>query len=78
MSPVDTFIFLGTGGALISVFGLVGFRILRFFDFDRSRLWGAIADWAAANEAASRYRTAVRLERPWREWHLREAQQPRQ
>lgn len=65
---MSTFVFLAVGGGIVTVFAMLGHRLVHFFNFDRSRLWGAVADWAAANEAASRYRVAVRLERPWREW----------
>jgi hypothetical protein len=68
---MSTFVFLSVGGGIVMTFGLLGHRLIRFFEFKfptRSRVWGALADWAAANEAAADYRLAVRRERPWREW----------
>lgn len=64
----DVFLFLTIGGGLVAVSGLLGYRVIRVFDFDRAKMWGTIADWASANEAAAAYRLAVRRERPWREW----------
>lgn len=68
MSTPESFLPFIQAGGIVTIFGVVGHRALRLFEFDRIRFWGAIADWAAANEAAARYRQAVRKERPWREW----------
>jgi hypothetical protein len=69
----DILVFLISGATVTFGAALIGFALLRLIELrtSRTRMWGAIADWAAANEAASTYRTAVRRERPWREWTLR-------
>ena len=65
---MDIALFLVVGAGAVAVTLLVGFKIIRTFEFDRVTTWAAVADWAHANEAAARHRLSMRSAKPWREW----------